>query len=192
MKKPVKKPSIIKKASLAFAFDTETTGLIENVTVKDKLLPEVIDFYGCIFDMKSGKIEEELDLLIKPSRPISEEITNITSITNKMVAKKKSFKEHSKEIKAIIEKSPLAMAHNAAYDHEVINIEMERIKDKVKWPRVICTVEQTMHIKGYRLGLTALHEHLFGEGFPEAHRAKTDVHAQMRCVVELVKRGEFI
>lgn len=180
------------KQSLAFAFDTETTGLIENVTVKDKMLPEVIDFYGCIFDMNSGKIIEELDLLIKPSRPIQEEITNITGITNEMVAKKKSFRDESKKIKDIIEKSPLAMAHNAAFDHEVINIEMERINQKVKWPRVICTVEQTMHIKGYRLSLTALHEHLFGEGFPEAHRAKTDVMAQVRCVVELTKRGEFI
>lgn len=188
----VKKPTPIKKPSLAFAFDTETTGLIENVTVKDEKLPEVIDFYGCIFDMNSGKIVEELDILIQPSRPISEEITGITGITNDMVKNKKTFKHYSDSIKKIIEKSPLAIAHNAAYDQEMLNLEMDRIGQKIKWPRVICTVEQTMHLRGYRLSLTGLHEYLFDEGFPDAHRAKVDVLAQVKCIVELVKRGEFI
>lgn len=191
VKKSVKK-SPIKKANLALAFDTETTGLIENVTVKDKVLPEVIDFYGCIFDMNTGRIIEELDILIKPSRSISEEITNITGITEDMVKGKKSFKQNAKAIKAIIEKAPMAIAHNAAFDKEMLNIEMERAKEKIEWPRVLCTVEQTMHLKGYRLSLTALHELLFGEGFPDAHRAKVDVLAQVKCIVELMKRGEFI
>lgn len=156
------------------------------------MLPEVIEFYGCIFDINSGSIKEEFDTLIKPRQKITQEIIEATNITNEMVSKSKDFKHYSKSIKTILEKPPLVMAHNAAFDTEVINIEMDRIGENIKWPRIICTVEQTMHLKGYRLSLTALHEFLFGEKFADAHRAKNDVLAQVKCVVELVKRGEFI
>jgi hypothetical protein len=58
----------------------------------------------------------------------------------------------------------------------------------VKWPRRICTVEQTQHIKGFRLNLSGLHEFLFGEKFSGAHRAKVDVAALVRCSSEMFKR----
>lgn len=192
MSKKIKKPAVKKSVKLPFAFDTETTGLIENVTVKDKLLPEIIDFYGCLFDPKTGKVEEELDLLIKPSRPITEEISNITGITNEMVEKKPPFKNIAEHIKAIIEASSMAIAHNASYDHEVVCIEMERAGYKMTWPRLICSVEQTLHIKGYRLSLTDLHTELFGQAFEGAHRAKTDVVAMVKCITELNKKGEWL
>ncbi len=55
--------------------------------------------------------------------------------------------------------------------------------------RLICTVESTEHIKGFRLTLTKLHEHLFGEAFPSAHRAENDVRPLTRCFIELYNRG---
>lgn len=174
--------------------DTETTGLIENVTVKDKMLPEVIDFYGCVLDVDTGKIEDELDILIKPTiaKKLPEEIVNITHITDDMLKGKEQFKHWHMPIRDIIERSPCAAAHNAAYDKEVLDVEYNRLSQTIGWPRVICTVEQTMHLKGYRLSLSALHELLFNETFVDAHRAKTDVQALCRCIVELIKREEII
>lgn len=179
---------------LMLGFDTETTGLIENVTVKDDKLPEVIDFYGCLFDIDTGKIVDEVDLLIRPTiaKKLPEETIEITGIDDAMLKGKKQFKDVADSIAALIQKAPIVAAHNAAYDKEVLDIEFSRVGGGIDWPRIICTVEQTMHFKGHRLSLTALHEHLFGEAFQDAHRARTDVTAMVRCIVELVKRGELL
>jgi DNA polymerase-3 subunit alpha len=40
--------------------------------------------------------------------------------------------------------------------------------------------------------LADLHEFLFGEGFEDAHRAKSDVMATVRCFIELCKRGDIV
>lgn len=175
-------------------FDTETTGLIENVTVKDDKLPEVIDFYGCLFDVDTGKIVDELDILIKPTiaKKLPQETIDITHITDDMLKDKKQFSHWHKNIQIFINTAPVVAAHNAAYDKEVLDIEYNRLDQTIKWPRIICTVEQTMHLKGYRLSLSALHELLFNESFVDAHRAKTDVQAMVRCIVELIKREEII
>lgn len=175
--------------------DTETTGLIENVTVKDDKLPEVIDFYGCVLDVDTGKIHDELDILIKPTiaKKLPQETIDITHITDDMLVNKEIFAEHSDEIFSLIEnKAPVVAAHNAAYDKEVLDIEAHRLNYGIAWPFVMCTVEQTMHLKGYRLSLSTLHELLFNETFVDAHRAKTDVQALCRCIVELIKREEII
>lgn len=174
-----------------FAFDTETTGLVENRTVKDNRLPEIIEFYGCSFNPKNGKVIKELNLLIKPQRPVSAEITRITGLTDADLKDKKPFKAHAEVIKKTLESQKLIFAHNFSYDREMVEIEMARVKMEVKWPKYMCTVEQTIHLKGFRLNLNVLHEHLFGHQFEKAHRAKNDVMAMVRCIVELHKRGEL-
>jgi hypothetical protein len=40
-----------------------------------------------------------------------------------------------------------------------------------------------------RLTLSNLHEHLFGEKFKDAHRARSDVMALVRVARELRRRG---
>ncbi len=190
----MKKPKLLRKSRLLTAFDTETTGLIENITVKDDKLPEVIEFYGCLLDVDSGKIIEELDLLIKPTiaKKLPDDPNWKVPITWDMLKDKKSFDRHYIDIKMILEKAPIVVAHNAAFDKEVIDVEVSRVDGNINWPFVMCTVEQTMHLKGYRLSLTALHELLFNEAFPDAHRASIDVKAMCRCIVELIKREEII
>lgn len=175
----------------ACVFDTETTGLVENRTIKDDKLPEIIDFYGAIFEVKSGKIVKELELLIKPKNSLPEDTIKITGLTDADLVNAPPFKKIADSIKSLIESSPLVIGHNLAYDKEMIDIEMSRLKKEVKWPAGLCTVEQTYHIKGFRLNLNALHTHLFGEGFKDAHRARADAQATMRCAVELFKRGEL-
>jgi DNA polymerase III alpha subunit (gram-positive type) len=142
----------------------------------------------------TGKVVDELELLIKPTiaKKLPQETIDITGIDDAMLKDKHQFYWHSDAIRKMIEEAPICAAHNAAYDKEVLTLEFDRAQKHVEWPRIICTVEQTMHFKGHRLSLTALHELLFGEGFPEAHRARTDVSAMVRCIVELVKRGELL
>lgn len=179
---------------LALLFDTETSGLIANHSVKIDKQPSVIEFYGCLADLSTGEIVNELDLLIKPPLPITAEITGITHITNDMLTGKPSFAALAEDIKDFIEdnRASALIAHNLSFDMEMTEIEFERLGLQIMWPpRLICTVEQTIHLKGFRLNLSGLHEFLFDEPMKEAHRAKVDVVSMLRCCVELFRRGEL-
>lgn len=171
--------------------DTETDGLVENMTTRLDKQPEILEFCGIRIN-DFGGIVEEVDELIKPSRPITEEVTKMNGITNDMVKNCKPFSYHASNIRDLIERADCVVAHNAAFDTDMIDLEFARLnKTKIAWPHIICTVEATIHFKGYRLTLSALHELLFGSKFEGAHRARADVEALTRCVVELRRRGEL-
>lgn len=178
---------------IGMAFDNETTGLVYNATLPLAKQPEVTEFYGCLFDDKNGKIIEEIDVLVKPGNKISDKIIEITGITNEMVEKEKPIGHYFPDIMKMIGKAKFITAHNLAYDMEMLGFEARRNNIEINcWPtRRYCTVEQTVHLRGIRLNLSALHEYLFGEAFAGAHRAKVDVQAQVRCFLELKKRGEL-
>jgi DNA polymerase III epsilon subunit-like protein len=179
-----------------FVFDTETTGLVANHTIKIGKQPHIIEFYGCLVNLETGEISNEIDLLIKPPSPLldtpafgdKKTTTQITGITNEMLASAPTFNEIAGELFAAIETAPLIASHNLSYDMEMLDLEAERLGIKIKWPRGFCTVEQTVHFKGHRLKMGDLYEHLFNERFTDAHRAKADTRALVRCIVELHKR----
>jgi DNA polymerase III alpha subunit (gram-positive type) len=182
----------------ACVFDTETTGLISSRRLRDDQLPQVIEFYGAMVEFnKSGKhkLLHDLELLIKPSTQINEQktgkhnITKITGLTNIMLADAPAFKEVATKIFGMLEAAPLVIAHNCAYDSEMLNIEADRLSYKIKWPRTLCTVEATAYLKGDRLTLAELHEHLFNTKPPAKHRAKVDVETLIRCCGELHRKG---
>jgi DNA polymerase III epsilon subunit-like protein len=177
----------------AFIFDTETTGLIQNRVVKLELQPEVIEFYGCLVDLKKGKVIKELETVIKPRlvEKLPPKITQITRLTDEDLSDAPSFLDMAPEILPLLEEAPLVIAHNLAFDKDMIDIECERIDRKVTWPRGLCTVEQSMHYRGKRLTLAILYEHLFEESFPDAHRARNDVEALTRVSMEMFRRGDL-
>ncbi len=177
----------------ALVIDTETTGLITNATIKDAWLPEICEVYAALVDFAddgSCVILDELNELIKPTNPIVEDSKSgsIHGITNAMVRDAPSFRAVLPRLKKMIEEAPVVMAHNATFDREAIDIEARRAGATMNWPRMICTIEQTMGLRGYRMTLGDLHEELIGMKFEGAHRAKVDVAALIRCVGELVRR----
>jgi DNA polymerase III epsilon subunit-like protein len=175
----------------AFIFDTETTGLLDTRLIPLVRQPRIIEFYGAMVDLDAGPEPLwELDTLLNPGVPISEEITRITGIDDEMVRNAPTFDAFEPLLScAWTQSSMVVIAHNASFDVEMVDIEYERQGLHVLWPPVICTVEQTVHLRGHRLNLQALHELLFEERFKEAHRARNDVRALIRCCVELRKRG---
>jgi DNA polymerase III epsilon subunit-like protein len=172
--------------------DCETSGLCENLSTRFEKQPEIVEFCAIDIDPMTGGIKREMDILIKPIYPIPDEITKMNNITNDMVATAQSFAQASASIRYLIESSDSVVAHNAAFDRDMIDLEIKKLgMTKIAWPRVICTVEATLHLTGFRLSLSALHEYLFNESFSGAHRARADVEALARCVVELRKRDEI-
>jgi DNA polymerase III epsilon subunit-like protein len=173
----------------ALVFDTETTGLVKNRTLRLDQQPEIIEWYSCIADLKTGKTSRTCEFLVRPTKPISAEITKITGITNEMVANMSPMKIVGRRFISEVEKADVVIGHNVRFDMDMLEIEAERYGWKVKWPRVICTIEQTIHVKGFRLNLNALHQECFGTSFSGAHRAGEDVQALVRCCVHLHKQG---
>ena len=184
----------------AVIFDTETTGLIKNRKVALHKLPEIIEFYGCYCDLKTGEIIQDYECLIRPQYvskketrdvglvELPEVITKVTGLTANDLKDKLVFEIQKFAIQELFQQADCIIAHNANFDKEMIDIEFERLNEKIDWPQIICTIEQTMHLKGYRLKLSELYEFLFEEKFKDAHRAKNDVMALKKCCEELYKR----
>jgi DNA polymerase III epsilon subunit-like protein len=181
-----------KSKQLALVFDTETTGLVNNRIIKIDRQAEVIEFYGNLIDLGSGKVHKIYHTLIRPSKfPMSDYIikSTHTKLTNEMLQDAPIFNEVSNLIRNLIEEAPMVISHNLSFDMEIVDIEFERLKGQLNWPiRRVCTVEATLYLNGFRLNLTKLHSLLFKEEFENAHRAESDVMALNRCAVELYKR----
>lgn len=173
----------------ACVFDTETDGLITTLAAKQDRLPHILSLYFNIVNLETGTSMKTGNFLFKPPKPIPEDMTKIHGITNEMVKDAPSFTECADLLAREFSTVPLAIAHNAQFDSDMLNIEMERCARKITWGRVICTVEQTIWLEGYRLSLTNLYKLLFGKDFEEKHSASGDVTALSECCVELFKRG---
>ncbi len=174
-------------------FDCETTGLNKHPLTHERYQPEVIEFYGLIYNGR--KVVAEYETMIRPTRIIDvpEKITKITGIDQSMLEGKPTFAEVADKIAKLIGRADQLCGHNVTFDVDVITTEFARLELPTPlWPprsEWLCTVEQTMHLKGHRLSLEVLHEMLFGEKHKSAHRAKADVEAHVKVHAELIKRG---
>ena len=171
----------------ALVFDTETTSLLPVSIASDMLQPRVIEFYGCVV-RDDDIIEEELELLINPGHKLLDETIKITGMTDDDLVDKPTFGDVADRINDMMAICDMVVAHNLSYDMGVIDYEFKRLDRVPRWPKLkLCTVEQTVFLKGIRLSLSNLHEHLFGDKFEGAHRAKVDVAALVRCFCHLRK-----
>ena len=172
-------------------FDNETTGLIANSLINEKHQPKVIEFFGHIVD-ENGDVVKELEFFCNPGHKLDPVITRITGIKDEDLKGEKPFSDYVEQVAALIEEADSVVAHNLSFDAAIIQAEMDRCGRKFQWPLIrICTVEETEWYKGYRLNLAGLHEHLFGEPFEGAHRARIDVNALTKCFLEMRERGDL-
>lgn len=163
---------------------------MDNLSTRAEKQPEIIEFCGMTYNPHTDHVIDVFDQLIRPTIPITEEITKLNGINNEMVRTAPTFKFLASDIRDLIERSDCVVAHHAAFDRDMVDLEFAKLgQTKIAWPRIICTIEATIHIKGFRLSLSALHEHLFGVAFGGAHRARADVEALARIVLELTKKG---
>jgi DNA polymerase III alpha subunit (gram-positive type) len=169
-------------------FDTETTGLVRSTALPLAKQPRIIEFYGATLLDPSTPLEE-LSFRCNPGVKLSAEITKVTGIIDDDLISLPPFEKYADDLKELIINADMAVAHNLQYDRFLINCEFERLGRTVAWPKTICTVEATEFLKGYRLSLGELYETLFKATFDNAHSAKGDVQALIKCFDELMKRG---
>lgn len=174
---------------IAVCFDTES-GLVHNSGIALGKQPRLIEFYGCAVE-EDGTIIRELHFLCNPEAPIEKEVVRITGITDDMVKDAKTFKEYIPQLQELFSSADAVVAHNLSHDKAIIEIGLQRagLGTEGFWPkRLICTVEQTEWLLGFRMSLSKLHEQLFNVGFTGQHRAKDDTMALVRCYVDLLRK----
>lgn len=114
--------------------DTETTGI--SPADGDRIVE-----IGCLEverQMPTGRI---FQCYLNPERPMSEEATNITGLTDRFLADKPKFAEKVDEFLEFIGDSRLVM-HNAAFDMEFINYELSLLgRSPLDYGRVVDTLE---------------------------------------------------
>ncbi|WFE68934.1 exonuclease domain-containing protein [Thiomicrospira sp. R3] len=144
--------------------DIETTG--------GKLhLDEITEI--ALIHIAQGEVVERYQTLLKPSRSIPPWITELTGISNAMVANAPSFAEIADTLAAKFQ-NKLFVAHNARFDYGFIKASFKRLGLDFKMP-VLCTVKlsRALYPEYKRHGLDQLIER-FGLGCEQRHRAMGD------------------
>ena len=172
-------------------FDTETTGLIKPAPAGLDKQPYIIEIYACAID-EDFQLLGEYETYIKPPYKYDDKITKITGIEYESLLNEPTFAEVYPDLALLFTGADLMVAHNLPFDRNMLANELLRIEKLIKfpWPRHhLCTVEASFNIRGYRLKLMDLHQEMLGRGFQNAHRAKNDVHALVRCFHAMVEKG---
>ena len=159
-------------------FDTETTGLDPNV--------EYLTEIGGVI-VKNGEVVEEFDTFVKPSKPITPKITELTGITNEIVADAPSEAE---ALQAFLDFAGgrILVAHNAhSFDIRFLRIAAKRSGISFE-PTYIdtLTMAQAMYpgLHNYKQG--TINKHLELPAY-EAHRACEDAGALGRIFCVMLK-----
>ena len=188
-------------------FDTETTGLPKrwDAPVSDTdNWPRAIQIAWQLHD-SMGNLLEQKDYLIKPEGfNIPFEAESIHGISTELAeADGVLLDQVLEEFNDVLERSQFVVGQNVGFDLNIMGAEFyrEAVDTSLLSLPVLDTCTETTaelcKIPGGRGGkfklptLTELHEHLFGDGFAEAHNATADVEATTRCFLELIRQGVY-
>jgi len=171
--------------------DTETTGLINPKVSNLNRQPFITEFCGIKLD-DNFNIIGEYNQLIKPPIPISEKITEMTGITNEMVAGQPSFAQCYQNLCLFFLGESLVIGHNISFDMQMLWLDLARIDKQMKFPyppEWHCTIQLSMPIQHRRLNLGSLYKIATGKDHTNAHRARGDVLATIECYRYLKSSG---
>lgn len=176
--------------------DLETTGLLKAEVNDLRNQPYITEIYFVKLQwddqQKNFIFIDEIETFVRPPIPISEEITNITGITNGMLANAPAFPLLYPRLCEFFLGETTFIAHNVAFDLGVLCCELRRMEREFQFPwtyNPVCTVERSRPLLNKRLSLGKLHEYFFGAPHEDAHRARADVEALVKCYSEMIARG---
>lgn len=172
-------------------FDTETTGLLKPEVNHVSAQPYIVEMYAV-------KTDDEFNILgeyyskYKPPIPIPPEVTKIHGISDYAVKDEEPFSASVDELAEFFLGVRTLIGHNLPYDRSMLANELIRCERLIQFPwppNQVCTVEMSMPIEQRRMSLSKLHEHCTGKPHANAHSAKDDVFALVRCYHWLTENG---
>lgn len=150
-------------------FDIESTGL--NV-VRDRIVQIAIIKYP-----KNGGNPEEMEMMINPGIPISEEAMNVHGITPKMLSNKPSFHQVADQLLKFIGNSDLAGYNSNRFDVPMLMEEFSRVGIELDMTRRRTIDVQRIFYKMEPRTLSAALKYYTGKRIENAHDALADVRA---------------
>lgn len=187
-------------------FDTETTGLPANASapVSDSdNWPRMVQIAWQLHD-ENGNLIENYDYIIKPEGydiPFNAQKIHGIS-TEKALAEGYDLKEILDKFNKVLEKNPILVGQNIAFDIPIVGAEFYRksidnhiadldLVDTAKEGTNFCAIPGGIG-GGFKYPkLSELYEKLFGYSFDEAHNAAADVNATAQAFWELVRLNQI-
>ena len=156
-------------------FDLETTGL--------ERTEEIIEI-GAV-KIRGGKIAEQWTTLVKPSKPLTEENTKLTGITDEMLADAPKIGEVLPDFMKFIDGTVL-VAHNADFDMSFLRRDAAAEEYEVRNKVADTMVMARMYLSGLANNKLNTVADYFGVVFRH-HRALSDAYATAEVFIELMK-----
>lgn len=175
---------------IALFFDTETTGFKHG-----DFIPEIVQIGALLQDTDSMRVLAELNMIVKPEKPIPQQVSAIHGITDELAAAygfgsriaKKAFCDMAFMAETIV-------AHNISFDMGIIKDAWPLTYDMLNVKIPFCTMRQSTNILQLPKNGNAFHnnsgaaykypkliecyQHFFnGQSFENAHDAMADVRA---------------
>lgn len=184
-------------------FDTETTGFPKdwNAPLTDfDNWPRVVQLAWQIHDVKGQLVEVQDHIIYPDGFDIPFNATKVHGISTERAKEEgRPLEEVLKLFQESLKRCDYVVGHNVNFDLNVTGSEFLRVLSEnpleAKKPLDSCTetTASLCKIPGGRGGkfklpkLEELYQHLFNEGFDEAHNAAFDVEATARVFLELVR-----
>jgi len=150
-------------------FDLETTGL-------DKERDRIIEFAG--IKVHPDKSQERFESFVNPERPIPEEITEITGITNEMVAEAPTFQELISTLIGLIKDADLAGHNVQNFDIPMLEAEFKRVGYSLPGPNGRAVLDTLEIIKKHEVRtLGWAYSFYLDKELKDAHRSMQDTEA---------------
>lgn len=157
-------------------FDFETTGL-------DAKTCEIIEI-GAV-KIEGGKIVSTFSTFVKPSQPIPQEITDLTTITNKMVEDSPSINYVLPDFYKYCYGAGL-VAHNIAFDYGFLSEIAKKMNynfDNPQYDTLNIARQKLLGLKNFKLETVA---NRLGVSLVGAHRAVNDAMATAKCFLKML------
>lgn len=157
-------------------FDLETTGLDANKE-------EIIEIGAC--KIVNGRIDEVFSTFVKPNKVIPKEITELTGITNQMVADAPNINYVMPDFYKFCYGATM-VAHNVSFDISFIYNQAKKLSFNFD-NQLIDTIEMAKKklpgLKNYKLGTVVQKLNIILEN---AHRAVNDATATAKVFIKLM------
>ncbi len=135
-----------------------------------------------------GTVVDSISLLVNPQVPLKSKITEITGITDTMLADQETAETAIPKLMDFIGDAPIA-AHNSAFDAALLRAELRRLGRDFTAPVLdtLTLARKLYDLKSYKLASVCKH---LGVSLKNAHRAVHDATATALCLAKMYRKLE--